>query len=83
MPLHLAGSRQSTRHVCTCPQYPSNLPYAHWTRTFANASLADNASCSVALFAERYDYFLGDENNVNQVNTASFYSTGGFDAKYG
>jgi hypothetical protein len=78
------GTQSLRRLLPACPQYPSNTPYAHWTRTFANNSLADNASCAVALFAERYDYFLGDDgNNVTQVNSASLYSAAGFDAKYG
>jgi hypothetical protein len=64
-------------------QYPSNAPYAHWTRNFANSSLAENASCAVALFADRYDYFLGNSLVLGQVSNVGNYSTGGGDTKYG
>jgi hypothetical protein len=80
-----AGSPPASRRS-RCPtqlQYPSESPYAHWAASFSNNSLAENASCAIALAAQRFDYFLGNKLVSKDVNSPSLYNTAGNDAKYG
>jgi hypothetical protein len=77
------GHHQPAPAAPPCLQYPSEAPYAHWAASFSNNSLAENASCAIALAAQRYDYFLGNKLVSQDVNNPSLYSTAGADSKYG
>ncbi len=65
-------------------QAPSNVPYAHWSWRFLNATVVADNNCVAAFASDTYDHWNGNASISNEQSNSSYYQTANTqDNKYG
>jgi hypothetical protein len=65
-------------------QYPSNVPYAHWSWKFLNTTVVADNNCVAAMASDTHDYWNGNASVSAESSNSSYYQTANTqDNKYG